>query len=168
MTTTRERTWLAAMAKAAEILEQHDDGTATGADLVPAFAGIGEALRRSMLGRFCRLGWLERVPARRGEPAWRHRYRIGECDGWRRGVVGTMPNHLEPCPHLHRAILVLAYSVAMQQRQVGPRDQHEAELAAFGARELAVDIMLAGLDADAELRATIVHRPHHAREALPA
>ena len=152
----RPELWCAAMARAAELLA---DGEAhTGAELVPAFVGMDDRHRRATLGRFCQLGWLERLPARRGEPVHRLRYRLGSSDAWRRGAVDRLPAHVDPCNPLHKAVATVALSLQLQRRarRVARADRRHALRIAEGAADLAVELLVRALDHDAELRAAIV------------
>jgi hypothetical protein len=144
------------MARVAELLA---DGEArTGADLAPAFAGMEDRHRRATLGRFVQLGWLDRLPARRGEPAHRLRYQIGSSDAWRRGAVERLPAHVDPCDLTHKAVATVALSLQLQRRarRVPRADRRHIVRMAEGAADLAVQLLVRALDHDAELRAAIV------------
>ena len=153
---SRTSTWCATMGNIAAILA---DGTArTGGELLPAFAGMDEHHRRSVLGRFRRLGWLRREPARSGEPSWHFRYSLGDNDSWRHGEVATLPNHVDPCNLVHKAIATTAYALQLRNRQRRlPRvDRRHAVRLADGAADLAVQLFVRALDSDADLRAAVV------------
>ncbi len=153
---SRANLWCATMARVAELLA---DGEArTGADLALAFVGMEDRHRRATLGRFVQLGWLERLPARRGEPAYQLRYRIGSSDAWRRGEVDRLPAHVDPANPTHRAIATVALSLQWQRRarRVPRADRRHAVRMAEGAADLAVQLLVHALDHDAELRAAIV------------
>lgn len=152
----RPELWCAAMARVAELLA--DGEPRTGADLAPAFAGMAEGNRRATLGRFCRLGWLDRLPARRGEPAHVLRYRLGANERWRRGEVERLPNHNDPVDLTHRAIATIGLALQWRRRarRVPRADRRHAVRIAEGAAELAVQLLVDALEHDAELRAAIV------------
>lgn len=152
----RHATWCATMGRVAEVLA--DGRPRTGAELLPLFGAANDHLRRSMLGRFVRLGWLERLPAASGAQSWHRRYRLGDNDSWRRSDVARLDNHREPCNLTHRAIATVAYSLQLQKRQRRlPRaDRRQAVRIADGALELAVALFARAFDADPELRAAVV------------
>ncbi len=152
----RSELWCAAMARVAELLA--DGEPRNGADLAPAFAGMVDRHRRATLGRFCRLGWLDRLPARRGEPAHRLRYRLGSNEAWRRGEVERLPDHVDPCDLTHKAVATVALALQFQRRarRVARADRRHVVRMAEGAADLAVPLLVRALDHDAELRAAIV------------
>ncbi len=153
---SRANLWIAAMANVADLLA--DGEPRNGADLAPAFAGMEDRHRRATLGRFVQLGWLDRLPARRGEPAHRLRYQIGSSDAWRRGAVERLPAHVDPCNLVHKAVATVALSLQWQRRarRVPRADRRHAVRMAEGAADLAVQLLVHALDHDAELRAAIV------------
>lgn len=150
----RATLWCSIMGTLAELLA--DGQPRTGAELAPLFVGMAQGHQRATLGRFVALGWLDRLPPRRGEPAYRFTYRLGGNDSWRRGEVAVLANHLDPVDYVHKAVATLGYSLQLRQRRGARADRRQAERMAEGARELAVALLVRGLDNDPDLRAALV------------